>query len=576
MTADATPPIKRFDAFPAQAPGTADLSDPLYYRTNFETVILWVRQHHSDLLLAPERRLIDGLMALPPDARALLARMVMRTGEYFRAEKLRYPELTRPVPEVMAELINAHWAEATPALGVADLFRLFTLSELRPAMVEQAAELGLKSSAPKRQLREAMVAAYPDAATVSDWLPGLDTQVVRLCHMALFDRLRLMFFGNLRQSWSDFVLVELGHQHYERVPFTPEARAFDARADVDCYLLLHHCRERLDQGEPPHNIAPDIPPRSDNAWLESRRGRLLFELARQAERERDIGLALQAYQESRHRESRLRQLRLLERQKRFEEAWQNAETAAESPRNDAEIQGLKRLMSRLAKKLDRPLPPPKTRPEIPRFTLTLDNPFSQSVEWRTREHLHTPETPVAYVENTLINGLFGLLCWPAIFAPVPGAFFHPFHTGPVDLYREDFLGRRHALFADCLAHLRSGRYPDVIRATWQQKIGTASPFVVWPVLTESLLELALACIPATHLEVMFERLMADLRIHRSGFPDLIRFEPENPDPDQRYEMIEIKGPGDRLQDHQTRWLEHCVEQGIPVSVCYVRWAQSPP
>lgn len=36
-------------------------------------------------------------------------------------------------------------------------------------------------------------------------------------------------------------------------------------------------------------------------------------------------------------------------------------------------------------------------------------------------------------------------------------------------------------------------------------------------------------------------------------------------------MIEVKGPGDRLQDHQTRWLEFCVDHSIPVSVCYVRW-----
>jgi sulfur relay (sulfurtransferase) complex TusBCD TusD component (DsrE family) len=41
-------------------------------------------------------------------------------------------------------------------------------------------------------------------------------------------------------------------------------------------------------------------------------------------------------------------------------------------------------------------------------------------------------------------------------------------------------------------------------------------------------------------------------------------------------MIEVKGPGDRLQDHQTRWLEYCVEQGVPVSVCYVRWAEGSP
>ncbi|TGN39224.1 VRR-NUC domain-containing protein [Marinobacter confluentis] len=569
MTADANPSQQ-----PNSPPGTADLNDPLYYRTNFETVIRWVRQHHSDLLLNTEQRLIDRLMALSPDARALLARMVMRTGEVFRVEKLHYPELTQPVPEAMAWLVKADWVDPAPDIPTTDLFRLYTLAELRLAMADRIAALGLKPSAPKSQLKEAVLEAYPDPEPVSEWLPALETQVVRLRHMALFDRLRLMFFGNLRQSWSDFVLVELGHSQYEQVPFTPEARAFGTREEVDRYLLLHQCRERLDQGEPPDSIAEDIPAASDNAWLESRRGRLLFELARQAERKGNTNLALEAYEQSRHREARLRQLRLLERQKRFGEAWQKAEQAAERPRNDAEVQGLKRLMSRLARKLDRPVPTPKPRPDIPRFSLTLDNPSGHSVEWRSMEHLHAPEAPVAYVENTLINGLFGLLCWPAIFAPIPGAFFHPFHTGPVDLYREDFLSRREALFADCLAHLEKGTYPDVIRSTWKRKYGIASPFVIWPVLSESLLELALGCIPASHLAKMFERLMADLRIHRSGFPDLIRFEPDHDDPDRRYEMIEVKGPGDRLQDHQTRWLEYCVEHAIPVSVCYVRWQEA--
>jgi VRR-NUC domain len=36
--------------------------------------------------------------------------------------------------------------------------------------------------------------------------------------------------------------------------------------------------------------------------------------------------------------------------------------------------------------------------------------------------------------------------------------------------------------------------------------------------------------------------------------------------------IEVKGPGDRLQDNQQRWMEFCVEQNLPVTVCHVRWA----
>ena len=96
------------------------------------------------------------------------------------------------------------------------------------------------------------------------------------------------------------------------------------------------------------------------------------------------------------------------------------------------------------------------------------------------------------------------------------------------------------------------------------------------ILSEELLELALYCLPADHLELLFRRMLADLRQHRSGFPDLIQFRPDHPDPNRRYEMIEVKGPGDRLQDHQTRWLEYCVENRIPVSVCHVRWTKDQP
>jgi hypothetical protein len=35
-------------------------------------------------------------------------------------------------------------------------------------------------------------------------------------------------------------------------------------------------------------------------------------------------------------------------------------------------------------------------------------------------------------------------------------------------------------------------------------------------------------------------------------------------------LIEVKGPGDRLQNNQRRFLEFCVSHGMPVSVCYVR------
>ena len=66
---------------------------------------------------------------------------------------------------------------------------------------------------------------------------------------------------------------------------------------------------------------------------------------------------------------------------------------------------------------------------------------------------------------------------------------------------------------------------------------------------------------------MFERLLADPRNHRTGLPDLIRFWPA----EQRYAMVEVKAPGDKLQDNQIRWLQFFAQHGIPAQVCHVTW-----
>ncbi|RBW52083.1 VRR-NUC domain-containing protein [Marinobacter sp. F3R11] len=538
-----------------------------------ETVVAWVANHHSDLLLKSERERLQAFFDLSCPARALLTRMVMRTGDLFRADKLNYPELGCPEAEALVELIAGGWLDSDPLLALDELFRLFTLAELRPAFTPVLAQAGFAKNLPKARMHEALQGTFTDARTLADWFDQTMAPVVRVNQMMLFDRIRLMFFGNLRQSWSDFVLVELGHHRYEPVEFTPEARAFSHRSEVDTYLAMHHCRENLDAGMPAAEVWAEVPSASDNAWLSSRRDRLLLELGRQAERQGERELALQALAASGHREARLKQLRLLERMKRFKEAWAIATEWQSDELSDAESQGLARILKRLVVKVGEPAPPVHQAPDIREFVLTLPQ-TGGSVESVVRDHLSTPEAPVFYVENTLINGLFGLLCWHTVFKAIPGAFFHPFHTGPADLVREDFVSRRQAGFEECFSALQNGGYRERILATYAAKQGISNPFVIWPALNEELLGLALDCIPATDLQVLFERLLLNIREHRSGFPDLVRFYPENPEDKPRYEMIEVKGPGDRLQDHQVRWLHFFARQGIAASVCYLRWQDS--
>lgn len=88
---------------------------------------------------------------LPEPARALLTRLVMRTGELFRADKLAYPEL--PVADALACLADGGWLRTDPELALADLFRLYTLAELRQAFAPLLASLGLPRSLPKRELQ---------------------------------------------------------------------------------------------------------------------------------------------------------------------------------------------------------------------------------------------------------------------------------------------------------------------------------------------------------------------------------------------------------------------------------------
>ncbi len=267
----------------------------------------------------------------------------------------------------------------------------------------------------------------------------------------------------------------------------------------------------------------------------------------------------------------MRRIRVLERALLYEPALLAAEAALNEPASEAEAQQLARMHPRLRRKLGLPVQPaPKPHPPA---TLALHAPPEEAahgVEELARRQLHRPEAPAHYVENTLVNALFGLLCWEALFAPLPGAFFHPFQRGPADLGEPDFPRRRQARFDACLSQLDSGQYLHTIRANFDAKAGRQCSFVHWPALNSQLLQHALQCIPPEHLRKWFLRLLADIPANRSGFPDLIQFWPEQ----RRYRMIEVKGPGDRLQDNQRRWLAYFAEHDMPVAVCFVHWAQA--
>ncbi|HZZ12673.1 MAG TPA: VRR-NUC domain-containing protein [Paraburkholderia sp.] len=564
-------------------------SDVPYYLHNFERALSWLAERYDDLLDAGERGFLREFAALPQASRALLVRMLMRRGTLFRASRLAYAEIGCPL-QAATPLAALGWVDTGARLTLDELFNLTTRAELLFIFADAIALIPGAKALRKPDLLETLRTFFDSTAgddeetetapgrPLSTWHADTTDHVFHVTVAPLCERLRLMFFGNLQQDWSEFVLADLGVFQYETVAFAPSSRAFQQRADVDVYLALQACREALDalpDDDEDHAAAVAALIETVaaiqivNPWLETRRAKLLFRIGHCCERRHDWAAALAVYARCGCPGARHRRMRVLERAERFNEAFALASEAAAAPESEEEAQRVARMLPRLQRKRGEPAPRAKAARPVARSTLVLPRPAAPlPVEHVARDHLTRADAPVHYVENALINSLFGLLCWEPVFAAMPGAFFHPFQRGPADLHAPDFHLRRAAQFAACLAQLESDAYRETIARHLEAKAGLQSPFVFWGLLSPELVSLALDCLPAAHLKLWFERLLRDIRSNRSGLPDLIRFWPD----ERRYELIEVKGPGDRLQDNQIRWLAYCAQHGMPVRVLDVRWA----
>ena len=541
------------------------LENPFYYLENFHQVLAWIAERYDDLLNAEERHFLSVFPSLPQASRALFVRMVMRKGTLFRASKLVYAEIgsTHEAARPLAEL---GLIEEDPALALDELFELLQKPEIVKVFQLTPHVRHLR----KADQLEALRGQYDGEHRFSGWYANSGDHAYRNRTQELCDRLRLVFFGNYHQDWTEFVLSDLGIYQYEKVAFSAAARGFRSRRDIDDFLAIHHCHERFADGEEPAAVIRDLPPcADDNEWLRSRRNKLLFTIAQHVEKLADWPAAYALYADCDYPGARARAIRVLEKDAQPRAAFDLLQTAMQAPESAAERQQLLRMAPRLARKLGHAKPPAVALAQAERIDLSLPPPEEANyVEFVVRDHLTREDAPVYYVENALINSLFGLLCWDAVFSPIPGAFFHPYHRGPADLHSADFQRRRAQQFAEALSQLDSEQYRATIRANYAAKCGIQSPFLYWEAIDEALLDLALDCIPAVHLKRAFERILLDIKSNRSGFPDLIQFWPA----EHRYNMIEVKGPGDRLQDNQLRWIEYCAAHQMPISVCYLQWA----
>ncbi|KAI9466069.1 VRR-NUC domain-containing protein [Lactarius psammicola] len=172
-----------------------------------------------------------------------------------------------------------------------------------------------------------------------------------------------------------------------------------------------------------------------------------------------------------------------------------------------------------------------------------------------------------HCEGRIITTLFGLLFWDIIFAPIPGAFETPYQTSPLDIFEDTFYLSREELIEARLDEIGEGKARIIIEGVDNEhrERGTWCLGVRWDLFPrQDLLEIA-ECFSGEALACLCRVLCEDYAQRGSGVPDLFLWNFS----EKHCKFVEVKGPGDKLQENQKLWIDVMQRAEVTVEVCYV-------
>lgn len=554
---------------------TPEPLDPHYYHRNFIELIAFVDDNYRHLLHDSETQFLHSYRALTLPAQQLYCRLVMRKRHFFRLSTAAYAEIT-DTDNALQELVT-HGFCAVADIDEAPLWiGLYRREELQSALPVKSgpAQSGQRHST---WLNDNSIDLLKQrdlfGCTPLDLLNQIDT-IYCTSHKDTFVNFQLLFFGDLHQDISSFVLRDLGLTRYESIlhddlplPFTSRDQLAAHRAFFDC-IELYDDNVKCDRSalvelhRQLNHCCADVA--AYDITLKRRLEKWSNRIARQLERLDAIDDAALIYESITRPPARERLARIRVKQARAQDALALCKAITLCPGDAAELDFAQQFAQPLAKTLNEDFPAVK-KYTPPALSLTL--PVSQlPVEYATALH-YAKTGKCYYVENTLIAGMFGLAMWDIIFAPMAGAFFHPFQTAPSDFHASDFTDRRRPRFNERLQQIAQHGLAAFVLPSLHHKRGISNPLVNWYAINRNLVVAVLERIPVTDWLAIFEYLLEDIPAHRSGLPDLLYLPDEG-----TYQLLEVKGPGDQLQKNQRRWMKHFDRCQIPHAVVSVQYA----
>jgi hypothetical protein len=525
-----------------------------YYLDYFLALVSTVANRYSDILTEEDHQYLEKIDRSSHRALRLLIRLYMRKGPNFIESKLNYAEID-DIKLALQELEAHELIERNPIVYAWELIDILPIAQSRELFLEGHVKLR------KADLLDLWL-DDENLQTASDW--GCPEDIITPNDYDCLRRFQLLYFGNERQTLTDFILDDLGVAMYERYKLDTKNRLFNTQQDIQHFLQISdwnsefYLLQEAKNWDSLKDFAEQCLKLEPSSQIRHRWYKLLNRIAFRLEQENELDLAYQLFATNDVPPSRERRVRILHKQQQYQPALILLNEMSIEPKATAEIAFYRRFIN----KLHKPLALPLIKIEKPRWQEKYIQVHKQdkTVELIACDYFEQSE----WLENTLPMAIFGLSAWSLVFADIPGVWHHPFQSSPTDLNDEDFSIKRQ-LYVDNLFSYSKEQLRAVIIQTWQEKQGISNPFVQWRNLT---IKSVLNCFDALSLEQwqgIFKHLLTDIRHHRSGFPDLFQRTLHD------YEFIEIKGPGDKLQDNQISWLEVFNQLNIKVSVCYVSY-----
>ena len=554
------------------------LLTPRYYLDNFRYVLDLVKRLYSPILNEAEDDFMRRFNALSVDAQCIFVRFSNRKGLFFRVNKLQYPEIT-DLSAALGELLLAGFVERLSAhhevMG-RDGLSVFTKPELLTLLPLEAEDIKLI----KNQKKEELVAYALHEIDFGQIVTSLTTAetVVKIRFEAEVMMIKYLFFGNRGSDMTEFVVRDLGMQHFERYDESKMTARFQSRKEVDDKLLISLTNEEFYDLKTAETPAEDIynwflnwnetrPELSEIAipgyqWLICKMGAFL-------ERQKLPDQALAVYELSDRVPARERRARLLFKNGSVDEALALCDEIAATPQNAEERYFATDFRNKILGLSEKK----RSRKATTRFlsdaeSLTIPAAYRHHVEAGVINYYREANFDAAFTENYPWRGLFGLVFWDIIHDANVSAIHHPLQRAPSDFYSPDFYSRRETLLRNRLTELKTrDDWRRQVGRTYNAKYGITNVLVDWNDEMLSLVNQIVAVLNVDQLRLIMLEMAHNVREHTRGFPDLLVWNEAG-----NYDFVEVKSPTDHLGPQQLHWLQFFQTIGVKAKVVRVIWA----